>query len=154
MAFISGTTRSGSQSKVSKPNLRDGAKGEFLKNQSEIESFPPKSYLFTIAIADNWNKQLGEKIPPQSRITSSHLDIHVEEAPGQGPGGVKLADTSHTGGIRSQATMGIERGKRAIQSQADCSGPPASLAPQAPQEHRNKECELQDDPKGILTPLI
>ena len=97
---------------------------------------------------------MEEKIPPQSRVASSHLDIHDEEALGQGPGGIDLADTSHPGGIRSQTTMGIERGKRAIKSQADCSGSPASLAPQAPQEHRNKECELQDDPKGILTPLI
>lgn len=97
---------------------------------------------------------MEEKIPPQSRVTSSHLDIHDEEALGQGPGGVELADTSHPGGIRSQATMGSERGKQAIQSQADWLGPPAPLAPQAPQEHQNKECELQDDPKGILTPLI
>ncbi|KIM95285.1 hypothetical protein OIDMADRAFT_148926 [Oidiodendron maius Zn] len=82
---------------------------------------------------------LEERIPPQSRVTSSHLDIHDEETLGQGPGGVELADTFHPGGPRSQATIGIERGKRAIKSQADCSGPPASLAPQAPQEHRNKE---------------
>ncbi|KAG4432938.1 hypothetical protein IFR05_011584 [Cadophora sp. M221] len=100
-----------------------------------------------MAIADNWKKQLEEKIPPQSWVTPPHPDIHDDEALGQSPGGVELSDTSHPGGIPSQAKMGSERGKRAIQSQADALGPPASLAPQAPREHRNKEWELQDDPK-------
>lgn len=156
MAFIPGTTRVGSQSKASKHNLGDGAKREFLKNQCEIESFPPKSYLFTIAIIDNWGKQLEEKIPPQSRVAPSHLDTHDEEALVQAPGGVELTDAFHRGSIRSQATMGSVRGKRAgpaIQSQADSLRPSASLTPQAPQERQNKEWELQDDPKGMLTPL-
>ena len=100
---------------------------------------------------------MEEKIPPQSRVTPSHLDIRDEEALGQTPEGVELTDAFHPGSIRSQAAMGGERSKQAglaIQSQADDLGPSASHTTQALQECRSKESELQDDPNGMLTPLI